>query len=180
MSRIGRKPIAIPQGVQVRLEGQQVEVAGPKGKLAHELPSFLSAKLDNGFLRLENHGTEREHKALYGLHRSLLANAVQGVSQGFRKELEIHGIGFRASLQGRVLELNLGFSHPIRFPIPEGIQVSVREGTQIAIEGRDKQQVGEVAASLRRLYPPEPYKGKGIRYAGEVIRRKQGKTAQSK
>ncbi|CAF0698880.1 50S ribosomal protein L6 [Candidatus Methylacidithermus pantelleriae] len=180
MSRIGRKPIPIPQGVRVVVEGKKVQVVGPKGELAHELPPFLEARVEDGSLRLENHGQEREHKAFYGLHRSLLANAVQGVFQGFRKELEIQGIGFRASLQGRKLELNLGFSHPISFPIPDGIQVTVREGTQIVIEGIDKQRVGEVAASLRRLYPPEPYKGKGIRYVGEVIRRKEGKTAQSK
>ncbi|WP_018292103.1 50S ribosomal protein L6 [Verrucomicrobium sp. 3C] len=180
MSRVGRKPIPVPAGVKVAIEGNSVSVEGPKGKASHRIPDCLTASFTEGTLSVENCGKERQNRALHGLHRTLLDNAVTGVHAGFRKELEIHGVGFRAAAQGKDLTLNLGFSHPVVYPIPDGIRITVNENTKLLIEGIDKCLVGQVAAEIRRFYPPEPYKGKGVRYAGEAIRRKAGKTAQGK
>lgn len=178
MSRIGRKPIEIPAQVKVAVSGRTVKVEGPKGKLSLDMPRSVEAAMDGKALAVRSAGEGREARALHGLTRSLIQNMVLGVTQGYRKKLEIEGVGFKAAVQGKNLNLSLGFSHPILFPIPEGIKISVEENVRIAVDGCDKQQVGEVAASIRRFYPPEPYKGKGVRYAGEKIRRKEGKTVQ--
>ncbi len=178
MSRIGRKAIEIPAKVKVAVEGRRVKVEGPKGKLDWELPEKVQAKLEGNRLSLSSTDEARDAKAKHGLARSLVNNMVFGVSEGFQKKLEIQGVGFKAVVQGKNLNLSLGFSHPILFPIPADIKIQVAENTQIQIDGADKQKVGEVAASIRRFYPPEPYKGKGIRYAGEHVRRKEGKTVQ--
>lgn len=175
MSRIGKKPIDLPTQVKAAVSGRTVKVEGPKGKLSLDLPAAVEAAVEGKSLAVR---ATSEARALHGLIRSLIQNMVVGVTQGFRKQLEIEGVGFKAAVQGKNLNLNLGFSHPILFPIPEGIKISVEENTRITVDGCDKQQVGEVAASIRRFYPPEPYKGKGVRYAGEKIRRKEGKTVQ--
>ena len=180
MSRIGQKPIIVPDKVKVAVQGPLVNIEGPRGKLKHTLPSGIEARLDGKTLLVEKKGDTRQHKALHGLSRSLLANFVQGAHEGFQKKLEIQGVGFKAALQGKKLSLNLGFSHPINFPVPDDIKITVTDNTNILIEGADKQKVGAVAADIRAYYPPEPYKGKGVRYAGEQIIRKEGKTAQSK
>lgn len=180
MSRVGNKPIPVAKGVKIAVSGTEVKVEGPKGKAALQLPKALSARLENDVLTVVNGSEERQDRALHGLFRSLLANHVEGVANGFAKKLEIQGVGFKSSVQGKVLNLSLGFSHPILYNIPESIKVTVTDNVNILIEGIDKQLVGAVAADIRRYYPPEPYKGKGVRYAGEVVRRKQGKTAQSK
>ncbi len=178
MSRIGRKPIDLPTQVKAAVSGRTVKVEGPKGKLSLDLPAAVEAAVEGKTLAVRAASEAREARALHGLIRSLIQNMVVGVTQGFRKQLEIEGVGFKAAVQGKNLNLSLGFSHPILFPIPEGIKISVEENTRITVDGCDKQQVGEVAASIRRFYPPEPYKGKGVRYAGEKIRRKEGKTVQ--
>jgi large subunit ribosomal protein L6 len=178
MSRIGRKPIEIPAQVKAALDGRKVRVEGPKGKLALDLPRTVEVGVDAKAISVRSTSEGREARALHGLARSLIQNMVLGVTKGFRKQLEIEGVGFKAAVQGKNLNLALGFSHPILYPIPEGIKITVEENTRIAVDGCDKQQVGEVAASIRRFYPPEPYKGKGVRYAGEKIRRKEGKTVQ--
>ncbi len=178
MSRIGKKPIVIPPQVKVAVNGRRIHVEGPKGKLDLDLPRLVEAAVQGGEMSVKSLNEGREGKALHGLARSLLNNMILGVSQGFQKKLEIQGVGFKAIVQGKNLNLSLGFSHPILFPIPSDIKVTVTENTQIQIDGADKQKVGEVAASIRRFYPPEPYKGKGVRYAGEKVRRKEGKTVQ--
>jgi len=180
MSRIGQKPITVPDKVKVAVQGPIVNIEGPRGKLKHTLPDAIVARIEGKCLLVENKGGTRQHKALHGLSRSLLANFVQGASEGFQKKLEIQGVGFKAALQGKTLNLNLGFSHPITYPVPDDIKVTVTDNVNILIEGADKQKVGAVASDIRRFYPPEPYKGKGVRYAGEQIIRKEGKTAQSK
>jgi large subunit ribosomal protein L6 len=180
MSRIGQKPIIVPDKVKVAVQGPLVNIEGPRGKLKHTLPSGIEARLDGKTLLVEKKGETRQHKALHGLSRSLLANFVQGASVGFQKKLEIQGVGFKAALQGKNLSLNLGFSHPITYAVPDDIKITVTDNTNILVEGADKQKVGAVAADIRGYYPPEPYKGKGVRYAGEQIIRKEGKTAQSK
>jgi large subunit ribosomal protein L6 len=180
MSRIGFKPIPVPDKVKVTVQGPLVNIEGPRGKLKHSLPSGIEAALDGKTLNVTNSGGTRQHKALHGLSRSLLANFVQGAHEGFQKKLEIQGVGFKAALQGKSLSLNLGFSHPINYAVPDDIKVTVTDNTNILVEGADKQKVGAVAADIRAYYPPEPYKGKGVRYAGEQIIRKEGKTAQSK
>lgn len=177
MSRVGRKPIPIPPDVQVAVEGQTVRAAGPKGKLAHVVPEALTVSLEDGRLTVGRSSDHRAVRALHGLTRALLANMVQGVKEGFEKRLEIVGIGYRAQLQGRVLQLALGYSHPVSFPLPEGIQAEVDKQTLITVKGADKALVGQTAAKLRGLRKPDPYKGKGIRYVTEVIRRKVGKKA---
>ncbi|MBV9462950.1 MAG: 50S ribosomal protein L6 [Verrucomicrobiae bacterium] len=177
MSRIGNKPVSYTDKVKVALEGRRIKIEGPKGKLDWELPVGISAKVENQSIHFERKADSAEQKALHGLSRSLAQNMVRGVTEGFQKKLEIQGVGFKAAVQGSKLNLSLGFSHPILFDIPKDIKVQVIENTQIVIDGADKQKVGEVAASIRRYYPPEPYKGKGIRYAGEQVRRKVGKTA---
>jgi large subunit ribosomal protein L6 len=180
MSRIGQKPISVPDKVKVAVQGPLINIEGPRGKLKHTLPDGIIARLDGKTLLVEKKGETRQHKALHGLSRALLANFVQGANVGFQKTLEIQGVGFKAALQGKSLSLNLGFSHPITYPVPDDIKITVTDSTNILIEGADKQKVGAVAADIRAYYPPEPYKGKGVRYAGEQIIRKEGKTAQSK
>lgn len=179
MSRIGKKPIELPAQVKVNVGDRgRVEVEGPKGKLAWKLPLRIKARLDDRLLVVARDEETRGVRALHGLSRALLANMVAGVSQGFTKDMEIHGVGFRAAVQGKKLNLSIGFSHPVEFPIPEGIKITVADNTKLKIEGIDKRLVGQVAADIRRYYPPEPYKGKGIRFAGEQVRRKEGKTVQ--
>lgn len=180
MSRIGRKPILIPSDVKVAVEGQRVHVEGPKGKLSHAVPDALTVSLENGRLRVGRSADHRAARALHGLTRALLANMVLGVKQGFEKKLEIVGIGYRAQVQGKALQLTLGYSHPVVFPLPEGIQAEVDKQTLITLRGADKQLVGQTAAMLRALRKPDPYKGKGIKYVDEVIRRKVGKKAVAK
>src|SRR5437899_6871123 len=179
MSRIGNKAVEIPDKVKVNIDNDGgVAVEGPKGKLNWKLPRDISAKIDNNLVTLARSAETRGVKALHGLSRSLVHNMVQGVSEGFTKNLEIEGVGFKAAVQGSNLNLSLGFSHPILFPIPKEIKITVAEGTKLTIQGIDKKLVGQVTADIRRFYPPEPYKGKGVRYAGEQIRRKVGKTVQ--
>lgn len=180
MSRIGLQPIPVPDKVKVTVQGLEIKIEGPRGKLAHTLPAGIEAALDGKTLNVKNIGGTRQHKALHGLSRSLLANYVTGANEGFQKKLEIQGVGFKAALQGKVLNLSLGFSHPINYNVPDDIKVTVTDNTNILVEGADKQKVGAVAADIRAYYPPEPYKGKGVRYSGEQIIRKEGKTAQSK
>jgi len=176
MSRIGRMSIALPKGVKVSYDPSKVEVSGPKGQLVHPLPQGISVSSEGEKILVHRVDDERSSRALQGLTRSLIANMVAGVTQGFEKRLEIVGIGFRADVQAKALKLSLGFSHPILFAIPEGIKAEVEKQTLITIRGTDKQQVGVLAAKLRSIKPPEPYKGKGIRYLGERIRKKVGKT----
>lgn len=179
MSRIGKKPISIPDKVKIAIAPDgAVNVEGPKGKLSWSIPKRITAKVEGTTVNVVRASEERSVRALHGLARAYIANMVTGVSAGFTKDLEINGVGFKAAVQGSVLNLNLGFSHPINFPIPEGIKITVAENTKIKIEGIDKQLVGQVAANIRSYYPPEPYKGKGVKYAGEQIRRKEGKTVQ--
>jgi len=179
MSRIGNKPVEIPDKVKVHIDNDgAISVEGPKGKLSWKLPRDISGRLDNNKVTLARSAETRSVRALHGLSRALVHNMVQGVSEGFIKQLEIEGVGFKAAVQGSNLNLSLGFSHPILFPIPKEIKITVTDNTKLAIQGIDKKLVGQVAADIRRFYPPEPYKGKGVRYAGEQIRRKEGKTVQ--
>lgn len=176
MSRIGKKPISIPNSVKVVQRDGGVTIQGPKGELSLKIPATVSVKEANQVLRVERKSDEKLDKALHGTIRSLLANMVKGVTEGFKKELEIEGVGFRAQLKGKTLSLQLGFSHPVDYPIPEGITIQTPTPTQIVVQGIDKMKVGEVASEIRSFFKPEPYKGKGIRYAGEFVRRKAGKT----
>lgn len=176
MSRIGKAPVAIPAGVHVSVQDGRVDVKGPKGELALALPRGITARVDGARVELGRAGETKQDRANHGTARSLLANCVEGVTQGYHKDLEIQGVGFRAALQGKKLVLSLGFSHPVEFMVPDGVQVKVTDNTLISVSGADKQQVGEVSARIRSYYPPEPYKGKGVRYKGEYVRRKVGKT----
>jgi large subunit ribosomal protein L6 len=178
MSRIGRLPVPVPSGVDVTIDGQLVTVKGPKGTLSHTVAEPIAvAKGDAGVLDVTRPNDERMSKALHGLSRSLIANMVTGVTDGYRKNLEIVGTGYRVAARGTTtLEFALGFSHPIVIEAPEGISFTVDTPTRFAVAGIDKQQVGEVAANIRKLRKPDPYKGKGVRYQGEVVRRKAGKT----
>lgn len=179
MSRIGKKPIELPEKVKVNISpAGDVNVEGPKGKLSWTLPKAVQARMEGKTVLVERSGDVRSVRALHGLSRALIANMVTGVNTGFVIDLEIHGVGFKAAVQGTNLNLNLGFSHAVIFPVPQGIKITVTDNTKIKIEGIDKKLVGQVAADIRRYYPPEPYKGKGVRYAGEQIRRKEGKTVQ--
>jgi large subunit ribosomal protein L6 len=179
MSRIGRKSIEIPDKVKMAVSDTgSIKVEGPKGKLEWVLPEAIKLRIEGKQAVLDRSVENRSTKALHGLSRSLINNMVLGVSQGFQKALEIHGVGFRAQVLGKNLNLSIGFSHAVVFPIPDGIKITVQENTKLLIEGIDKQLVGQVAADIRNFYPPEPYKGKGIRYAGEEILRKEGKTVQ--
>ncbi|MGA2660585.1 MAG: 50S ribosomal protein L6 [Verrucomicrobiota bacterium] len=178
MSRIGKQPIAIPPKVKVEVAGQQVSVEGPKGKLNWQLPRRTSLKVQDGRIIVSREGDDAQAKALHGLSRALVNNMVRGVTEGFVKKLEIQGVGFKAAVQGKNVTMSLGYSHPIVFPIPEQIKVTVDENTKITVEGPDRQVVGQVAAELRSFYPPEPYKGKGVRYTDERVIRKEGKTVQ--
>ena len=178
MSRIGKQPIEIPPKVKVEVKGQQVFVEGPKGKLNWELPRRTSLKVDGGKVVVSRQGDDAQAKALHGLSRALVNNMVRGVSDGFVKKLEIQGVGFKAAVQGKSVNLSLGYSHPVVYPIPDQIKVTVEENTKLTIEGPDRQTVGQVAAEIRAFYPPEPYKGKGVRYTDERVIRKEGKTVQ--
>src|SRR6476659_2006851 len=179
MSRIGNKSIALPDKVKVNVGNDgAVAVEGPKGKLNWKLPRDISAKVENNHVSLARAAETRSVKALHGLSRALLNNMVRGVSEGFSKDLEIEGVGFKAAVQGSNLNLSLGFSHPILFPIPKEIEVAMTDQTKISISGIDKKLVGQVAAEIRGFYTPEPYKGKGVRYVGEQMRRTEGKTVQ--
>jgi len=178
MSRIGKQPVAIPAKVKVEVKGQKVFVEGPKGKLDFELPRRTTAKIENGNVLISRQGDDAQAKALHGLSRSLVNNMVKGVSEGFVKKLEIQGVGFKAAVQGKNVNLSLGYSHPLNYPIPDQVKVTVEENTKLTIEGPDKQVIGQVAAEIRAYYPPEPYKGKGVRYVGEKVERKEGKTVQ--
>jgi large subunit ribosomal protein L6 len=178
MSRIGKQPIALPPQVKVEIKGQQVSVEGPKGKLNWELPRRTSLKIENGNVVVSRQGDDADAKALHGLSRALVNNMVRGVSEGFAKKLEIQGVGFKAAVQDNKVNLSLGYSHAVVYPIPAQIKVTVEENTKITVEGPDRQIVGQVAAELRGFYPPEPYKGKGVRYKDERVIRKEGKTVQ--
>jgi large subunit ribosomal protein L6 len=178
MSRIGKTPILVPDRVKVEVKGQRVFVEGPKGKLDFRLPRRTSAAFKEGTLVVDRQGNDAEAKSLHGLTRSILNNLVKGVSEGFVKKLEIQGVGFKAAVQGKNVNLSLGYSHPVLYPIPDQIKVTVEENTKLTIEGPNKQVVGQVAAEIRSFYPPEPYKGKGVRYADEKVLRKEGKTVQ--
>ncbi|MBK5197018.1 MAG: 50S ribosomal protein L6 [Methyloceanibacter sp.] len=175
MSRIGKKPVAIPGGVTAAVDGQEVKVKGPKGELKHVLVEDIIAKLDKGEIEIAMREDTKQARAMWGMSRTLVANLIAGVTEGFTKKLEITGVGYRASVQGPNLQLQLGYSHDITYPIPQGIQVVCPKPTQIVVTGIDKQKVGQVAAEIRHYRPPEPYKGKGVRYAGEFIFRKEGK-----
>lgn len=178
MSRIGKMPIAIPAKVKVEVKGQKILVEGPKGKLNWELPSRTSVKVEGTTVNVSRAGEDAQSRALHGLSRALINNMVKGVSDGFVKKLEINGVGFKAAVAGKTITMSLGYSHPIIYDIPEQIKVTVDENTKITIEGPDKQLVGKVASELRSYYPPEPYKGKGVKYSDEKIIRKEGKTVQ--
>jgi large subunit ribosomal protein L6 len=175
MSRIGKAPIVLPSGVDAKVDGSHVEVSGSKGSLDLTMDQRLSASVDDGVLTVSRSDDERETRALHGLTRALLNNMVVGVSEGYRKELQAVGVGYRAALQGKQLTLQVGFSHPVQLEAPAGIDFEVPEPTKIIVTGIDKQQVGQVAANIRAVRPPEPYKGKGIRYVDEYVRRKAGK-----
>ncbi len=176
MSRIGKKPIAIPKGVTVKVAGGAVEVQGPKGKLRQAVPPGVVFALDAGTLVATLEHGDGAHKKFHGLARSLVANAVTGVTEGFKKELDIVGVGYRAELKGKQVHFALGYSHPVVFDIPTGIDVAVDKQTHIVVTGPDRQLVGQVAANMRRLRKPDPYKQKGVRYTGEVLKKKVGKT----
>ncbi|HXC97925.1 MAG TPA: 50S ribosomal protein L6 [Verrucomicrobiae bacterium] len=178
MSRIGKQPIVIPPKVKVAVSGQKVSVEGPKGKLSMELHRRTSLKVEGDTITVNRAGDDAEAKAMHGLSRALVNNMVKGVSEGFVKKLGIQGVGFKAAVQGKQVNLSLGYSHPLLYPIPDQIKVTVEENTKLTIEGPDKQMVGRVAAEIRSYYPPEPYKGKGVRYDDEKVVRKEGKTVQ--
>lgn len=176
MSRIGRMPVAIPQGVEVRSEGGFVRVKGPKGELESRIPPGIAVEVDKGEIRFARSNDEPQQRAWHGLVRSLVANSVEGVTKGFTRELEIVGVGYKAEVKGKSVVFALGYSHPINFPIPEGIAVALdAKAGKITVSGADRQKVGQTAAEIRRLRVPDPYKAKGIKYANEVIRRKVGK-----
>ena len=177
MSRIGKKPIPIPSGVTVSIEPELVQVNGPRGTLQERVPRDITVAQDGELLVVTRPTDRGEHRALHGLTRSLVANMVEGVTTGFQKTLEIQGVGYRAALKGRDLELALGYSHPVSVKAPEGIEFEVPQPTRVIVKGNSKQQVGELAANIRKKRPPEPYKGKGIRYEGEYVARKVGKRA---
>jgi large subunit ribosomal protein L6 len=176
MSRVGLKPISLPDKVAVKVEGNTVKVEGPKGKLDFAVPAGISLKAEDGTVVVSRASELRVHRALHGTVRSIVNNMITGVSTGFSKDLEIHGVGLRAAVKGKDLDLSLGRSHPLLHPIPSGLTVTVNENTKIKVEGIDKQLVGQFAAEVRGFYPPEPYKGKGVRYSDEKVRRKEGKS----
>ncbi len=177
MSRIGKQPIEVPKGADVTLDGQGVRVKGPKGELTFEVHSDITVVLEDGVLTVTRPSDEPQHRALHGLTRMLVANMIEGVMNGFSKTLEIQGVGYRALQKGSGIELQLGYSHTIEYPAPDGVSLELPDQTTIVVAGQDKQKVGQAAAEIRAFRPPEPYKGKGIRYRGEHVRRKAGKTA---
>jgi large subunit ribosomal protein L6 len=180
MSRIGKQPIRIPAGVKIQVDGLTVRAEGPKGKLAQPVPAGLTPRLADGTVVIERSGDDRRVRALHGLARALVANMVTGVKDGFERKLEIVGIGYRAQMQGKSIQLALGYSHPVLFPLPDGVTAEIDRQTAITLRGPDKALLGQTAAKLRALREPDPYKGKGIRYVGEVVRRKVGKKAGAK
>ena len=175
MSRVGNAPIELPGGVEVSVDDGLVSVKGPKGELSERIDARITTTVDDGIVTLTRADEERETRSIHGLSRALVNNMVVGVSEGYQKDLELVGVGYRAALRGRTLELQVGFSHPVTIEAPEGIEFEVPDNTKITVRGIDKQQVGQVAADIRAVRKPEPYKGKGIRYAGEYVRRKAGK-----
>ena len=175
MSRVGKKPVAIPSGVTAVVEGQTIKVKGPKGAMSLVLHGDVEAKVDKGEVKVDPRADTKRARAMWGTYRSLLANVMEGVTKGFERKLEITGVGYRAALQGKNLQIQLGYSHDIVYPIPEGITIAVPKPTEIVVTGIDGQKVGHVAAEIRAFRKPEPYKGKGVKYAGEYIFRKEGK-----
>ncbi len=175
MSRIGKKPVPIPSGVTANVEGQTVKVKGPKGALQVVLPDDVTVKMDSGAVKVDPRNETKRARAMWGTSRTLVSNLVTGVTKGFETKLEITGVGYRAALQGKNLQIALGYSHDVVYPIPEGIAIATPKPTEIVVTGIDKQKVGQVAAEIRAFRPPEPYKGKGVKYAGEYIFRKEGK-----
>ncbi|HEX4825756.1 MAG TPA: 50S ribosomal protein L6 [Candidatus Polarisedimenticolaceae bacterium] len=176
MSRIGRLPVPVVAGVKVDVGDAKVTVTGPKGSLAQALPGGISAEVADGKILVKRRDDSKTQRALHGLSRALLANAVTGVTKGFSKDLEIQGVGYRAQASGKTVSFTLGYTHAIEFPVPDGIQIAVDKQTKVTVTGIDRQQVGQVAAKIRSLRPPDVYKGKGVRYANEVVRKKAGKT----
>jgi len=179
MSRIGKLPVAVPGGVNINVNDGEVAVKGPKGELRQRILPFVEVKVEEGRVLVNRKGEDKEHRAAHGLTRTLVNNMIEGVSKGFRKSLEIQGVGYRAAKAGNNLNLTLGYSHPVSYAPPAGIAISVEGTNKIHIDGIDKQQVGQVAAEIRKLRAPEPYKGKGVRYEGEVIRKKLGKAGKA-
>ena len=179
MSRIGRKPIVIPQGVQVEISGNTVLVKGPKGQLSQDVHPEMKVSIDNGMIKVERPSDEKKHRSLHGLSRTLVANVIEGVTTGFSKALDINGVGYRAAKQGNNLLLTIGYSHPVEIVPLNGIEFDVPQPTKIIVKGIDKQAVGQMAAEIRSVREPEPYKGKGIKYEKEVIRRKAGKAGKA-
>jgi large subunit ribosomal protein L6 len=175
MSRIGKKPIPVPAGVTANISGQSVKVKGPKGELSLVVVDEIAVAMEGGQVSVTPRGETKRHRSLWGLSRTLVSNMVTGVTQGFEKKLEITGVGYKAAVQGKVLNLSLGYSHEINYPIPDGIQIVTPKPTEITVAGIDRQKVGQVAAEIRSYRGPEPYKGKGVKYAGEFIFRKEGK-----
>ncbi|QFU07650.1 50S ribosomal protein L6 [Rhodobacteraceae bacterium THAF1] len=175
MSRIGKRPVELPSGVEANVDGQTITIKGPKGQRSFKATDDVSIAVEDGAISVTPRGSSKRARQQWGMSRTMVANLVQGVTTGFKKELEIQGVGYRAALQGNVLKLNLGLSHDVDFPVPEGVTITVPKQTEIVVEGNDEQQVGQVAANIREWRRPEPYKGKGIRYKGEFIFRKEGK-----
>lgn len=175
MSRIGKKPLTIPKDVKVEVKDRVVYVEGPKGKLSRPFSDRIKVEVKDAALTVTRAGDTKTDKALHGLYRALIANMIKGVTEGYSRELEIIGVGFKAAVQGNVLNLNLSYSHPVNFPIPEGIKIETPKPTQIVVRGIDKELVGRISTEIRQVYPPEPYKGKGIRFVGEYVKRKVGK-----
>lgn len=180
MSRIGKLPVVVPSGVKVHIDGSRVRVEGPKGTLEKELPFRMKITEEGGVIKVERPTDSKQDKALHGLTRVLLANMVKGVHEGFQRVLDIVGVGYKAEVKGQTLDLHLGFSHPVQYKIPDGISIVCPIATRIVVSGVDKESVGQVAADIRGFRPPEPYKGKGIRYEGEEVRRKAGKAGAPK
>ncbi|MCX5710854.1 MAG: 50S ribosomal protein L6 [Candidatus Omnitrophica bacterium] len=175
MSRIGKKPVIIPQGVKVEFKDRTIFVEGPKGKLNRIVSDRIGIEIKDNLVQVSRVADTKQDKSLHGLYRALIANMVKGVTEGYVKELEIIGVGFKAAVQGNNLVLNLGFSHPVNFPIPEGVAIEAPKPTQLVIRSVDKQMIGQVATEIRSIYPPEPYKGKGVRFVGEYVKKKIGK-----
>jgi large subunit ribosomal protein L6 len=175
MSRIGKKPVAIPAGVTAKLEGQSIAVKGAKGELKFTAPDEVSVKIDDGAILVEPHGEDKRSRAMWGTARARIQNLVAGVTRGFEKRLEIEGVGYKAAIAGKNLQLSLGYSHDVIYPIPAGVTITTSKPTEITVAGIDKRQVGQIAAEIRAFRRPEPYKGKGVKYAGEFIFRKEGK-----
>lgn len=178
MSRVGKQPVSIPDKVKVSISGNMVSADGPKGKLSLELPRLTTAKCEGNLISVSRAAETAEARSMHGLARALINNMVTGVSVGFQKKLEIQGVGFKAAVSGNNVNLTLGYSHPISYVLPAGVKVVVEENTKLTVDGPSKEAVGRVAAELRSYYPPEPYKGKGVRYSGEKVKRKEGKTVQ--